>query len=68
VGNTGPETKHRDDEAVMLYLVRRSARGEHVRYDVTTNHAEGYFSQSKRSIDGTHHKVSTEHLNRCLEV
>ena len=28
----------------------------------TTNRAEGYFSQLKRSIDGTHHKVSVEHL------
>ena len=30
---------------------------EYVRGDVTTNHAEGYFSQLKRSIDGTHHAV-----------
>jgi hypothetical protein len=40
--------------------------GEYVRYDVSTNQAEGYFSQLKRSIDGTHHKVSTEHLPRYL--
>lgn len=33
---------------------------------VTTNHAEGYFSQLKRSLDGTHHHVSTEHLARYL--
>jgi len=33
---------------------------------VTTNHAEGYFAQLKRSIDGTHHKVSREHLPRYL--
>ena len=32
----------------------------------TTNHAEGYFSQLKRSIDGTHHHVSREHLPRYL--
>jgi transposase-like protein len=32
----------------------------------TTNHAEGYFSQLKRSIDGTHHRVSREHLSRYL--
>ena len=36
------------------------------RGDVTTNHAEGYFSQLKRSIDGTHHHVSQEHLGRYL--
>jgi transposase-like protein len=40
--------------------------GEYVRGDVTSNHAEGYFSQLKRSIDGTHHHVSVEHLPRYL--
>jgi transposase-like protein len=40
--------------------------GEYVRGDVTTNPAEGYFSQLKRSLDGTHHKVSREHLPRYL--
>jgi hypothetical protein len=39
---------------------------EYVRGDVTTNRAEGYFSQLKRSIDGTHHHVSAKHLNRYL--
>ena len=32
----------------------------------TTNPAEGFFSQLKRSIDGTHHHVSVEHLPRYL--
>jgi hypothetical protein len=41
-------------------------QGEYVRGDVTTNHAEGFFSQLKRSIDGTHHHVSKEHLPRYL--
>jgi len=40
--------------------------GEYVRGNVTTNHAESYFSQLKRSIDGTHHHVSREHLPRYL--
>jgi transposase-like protein len=39
---------------------------EYVRGDVTTNQAETYFSQLKRSIDGTHHHVSVEHLPRYL--
>lgn len=34
--------------------------------DVSTNQAESYFSQLKRSIDGTHHHVSREHLARYL--
>jgi transposase-like protein len=33
---------------------------------VGTNVVEGYFSQLKRSIDGTHHHVSTVHLPRYL--
>lgn len=32
----------------------------------STNLLEGFFSQLKRSLDGTHHSVSTEHLNRYL--
>lgn len=32
----------------------------------TTNHVENFFSQLKRSIDGTHHHVSKEHLHRYL--
>ena len=39
---------------------------EYVRGDVTTNPAEGYFAQLKRSLDGTHHHVSREHLPRYL--
>jgi transposase-like protein len=39
---------------------------EYVRGEVTTNHVEGHFSQLKRSIDGTHHHVSPEHLPRYL--
>jgi hypothetical protein len=33
---------------------------------VSTNAAEGFFSQLKRSLDGTHHHVSREHLPRYL--
>ncbi len=33
---------------------------------VTTNMAENFFSQLKRSLDGTHHHVSGEHLPRYL--
>jgi hypothetical protein len=42
------------------------ALGEYVRGNVTTNHAEGFFSQLKRSLDGTFHHVSSEHLPRYL--
>jgi hypothetical protein len=33
---------------------------------VSTNQAENYFSQLKRSLDGTYHHVSVEHLDRYL--
>lgn len=42
------------------------SEGEYVRGAVTTNRLAGYFSQLKRSIDGTHHHVSREHLPRYL--
>jgi transposase-like protein len=45
--------------------VDHSAR-EYVRGDVSTNQVEAYFAQLKRSIDGTHHHVSREHLERYL--
>ncbi len=41
-------------------------QGEYVRGNVSTNKAENYFSQLKRSIDGTHHHVSRAHLSRYL--
>jgi transposase-like protein len=40
--------------------------GEYVRDGAGTNLAENYFSQLKRSLDGTHHHVSREHLPRYL--
>ena len=33
---------------------------------VHTNTVEGFFSQVKRSLDGTYHHVSERHLNRYL--
>ncbi len=42
------------------------AREEYVRGAAHINTAEGYFSQLKRSIDGTHHHVSEKHLPRYL--
>jgi len=40
--------------------------GEYVRDGFTTNRLESFFSQLKRSIDGTHHRVSVEHLHRYV--
>ncbi|HLH14686.1 MAG TPA: transposase [Solirubrobacteraceae bacterium] len=40
--------------------------GEYVVGDASTNQAEAFFAQLKRSLDGTHHHVSREHLPRYL--
>lgn len=47
------------------YTVDHSA-GEYKRNGAGTNLAEGFFSHLKRSLDGTHHQVSREHLGRYL--
>lgn len=39
---------------------------EYVRGDVSTNLAESFFAQMKRSIDGTYHAVSRHHLGRYV--
>lgn len=40
--------------------------GQYKHHGATTNAVEGFFSILKRSIDGTHHAVSVEHLERYL--
>lgn len=40
--------------------------GQYVVNGARTNLAEGFFSQLKRSVDGTHHHVSRVHLARYL--
>lgn len=65
---------HTDNAQVYIRIGWKAAEhhsvnhvlGEYVRGDVTTNHAEGYFSQLKRSLDGTHHHVSVNHLQRYV--
>jgi transposase-like protein len=42
------------------------ARDEWVRGKAHVNTAEGFFSQLKRSLDGTHHHVSPRHLHRYV--
>lgn len=41
-------------------------KGEYVRGNAHSNTVEGYFSQLKRSLDGTYHHVSEQHLHRYL--
>lgn len=43
------------------------ARREYVRDNVSTNLAESFFAQFKRSLDGTFHNVSPAHLGRYVD-
>jgi len=61
----GPQYRDLGTEFAAHKTVDHYAR-EYVRDGVSTNQAEGYFSQLKRSLDGTHHHVSHEHLPRYL--
>jgi transposase-like protein len=48
-------------------LIVNHRQGEYVSAEgVSTNIAETYFSQLKRSLDGTHHHVSRAHLQRYV--
>jgi transposase-like protein len=54
-------------KAFASHDVVNHSKEEYVRHDVsgriaTTNTAEGFFGNSKRSLDGTHHQVSAKHL------
>ena len=54
-------------EPFAMHSTVDHSAGEYVsRGGTTTNHAETYFSQLKRSLDGTFHHVSREHVHRYL--
>ncbi|CAN5171024.1 IS1595 family transposase [soil metagenome] len=55
----GPEAANHDTVNHMAGEYKSPAGGG-------TNLVEGFFSQLKRSLDGTHHHVSIGHLNRYL--
>ena len=46
----------------MLHDRINHSKREYVKGDIYTNTVEGFFSQFKRSIDGTYHSVSLKHL------
>jgi ISXO2 transposase-like protein/transposase-like zinc ribbon protein len=43
------------------------SKQEYARGAVTTNRIEGFWSQLKRSLDGTHHSVSVKHLQGYVD-
>ena len=46
------------NHSIEEYSRRDKSTGRHA----TTNTAEGFFGNTKRSVDGTHHHVSAKHL------
>jgi transposase-like protein len=42
-------------------------KGEYAFGQIHTNSVEGFFSQIKRSIDGTYHKISSKYLQSYLD-
>jgi transposase-like protein len=63
---------HTDGHKAYVHIGREMAgheyvdhsSGEYVRGNVSTNMAESFFAQFKRSLDGTYHNVSKAHLHR----
>lgn len=75
--NANPETTWLETDASTAYSKLGGEMMDHATVDhaagqykaeggVSTNLLEGFFSQLKRSIDGTHHHVSVAHLDRYL--
>ncbi|MGH9108465.1 MAG: transposase [Acidimicrobiales bacterium] len=72
----GRTTLHTDESSSYLpmagdfvvHLTVNHAVGRYFYYGTraSTNKAENYFSQLKRSIDGTHHSLSRRQLQRYL--
>ena len=51
----------------MFHESVNHSKGEFGRGDVYTNTIEGFWSQMKRSIDGTYHAVSAKHLQKYVD-
>lgn len=51
----------------LLHDSVNHSKGEYGRGDVYTNTIEGFWSQMKRSIDGTYHAVSSKHLQKYVD-
>lgn len=49
------------------HLAVNHGKREYVRGEVHTNTIEGFWSQLKRSLDGTYHSVSPKHLQAYLD-
>lgn len=51
----------------LLHDKINHSKEEYVKGDIYTNTIEGFFSQLKRSIDGTYHSISAKHLQSYVD-
>jgi len=51
----------------LFHKVINHSKQKYVKGDIYTNTIEGFFSQLKRSMDGTHHHVSPKHLQSYVD-
>jgi len=51
----------------LLHDTINHSKEQYVKGDIYTNTIEGFFSQMKRSIDGTYHSVSVKHLQSYVD-
>lgn len=51
----------------LLHDKINHSKEEYVKGDIYTNTIEGFFSQMKRSIDGTYHSISVKHLQSYVD-
>ena len=66
LGSSAPYARLSEGD-YFTHQVVAHGRKEWVRGDVHTNGIEGFWSQMKRSIDGTHHHVSGKHLQKYAD-
>lgn len=58
-----PGKRFASHKAVLHAEEEYSRKDQETGRTVTTNTVEGFFGNTKRSLDGTHHKISRQHLH-----
>jgi len=75
LANVSPDAHLRTDESQLYTPIGRRfashkavkhAIRQYVKGDASTNAAESFFSRLKRTLYGTHHAVSRQHLHRYV--
>ncbi len=67
---TDDNSSYRPNKVLRLGMLHdriNHSKKEYVKGDIYTNTVEGFFSQFKRSIDGTYHSVSLKYLQSYVD-